>query len=120
MSRIIIGLILLALFGCASQGRKEPGLPNILNFEGKNYIFETALKDYEIEISKPESSEFTVNFPKKEPPNYYNCGGVYSDRSLYGQRILEEADLVLDFKGVKEVWVPLDGESKKIYIFEVR
>ncbi|WP_444922348.1 hypothetical protein ACJJID_08575 [Microbulbifer sp. CnH-101-G] len=113
---------MLALFGCASQGqdKKELALPSILNFEGKNYILEAALKEYEIEVSKPESSEFTVNIPKKEPPNYYNCGGVYSDRFLYGQRVLEEDDLVLDFKGVKEVWIPLDGEPKKIYIFEVR
>ncbi|WNZ56548.1 hypothetical protein QT397_04060 [Microbulbifer sp. MKSA007] len=120
MKYLLLILIFLTICGCASQEPREILLPKIMNIEGKNFISANVFKEYELEINRPKGGEFTVNIPEKEAPNYYACGGVYWDESLYAQKILEEADLVLDFKGVKEVWVPIEGEPKKLYIFEVR
>lgn len=120
MKYLLLILIFFTIGGCTSQEPKEILLPKIMNIDGNNFISVNIFKEYELEISRPNSGEFSVNIPEKEAPNYYACGGVYWDESLYAQKILEEADLVLDFKGVKEVWVPIEGEPKKLYIFEVR
>jgi len=91
-----------------------------MSIEGEIFISAAAFKEHEVNITKPESGEFIVDIPEKEVPFYWTCGGAYWDGLIQGQKILEEADLVLDFKGVKEVWVPIEGKPKKLYIFEVR
>ncbi|WP_444943061.1 hypothetical protein ACJJIK_13605 [Microbulbifer sp. ZKSA006] len=120
MNRIFLAIVLIALGGCASQEVRDIELPTIMNIEGENFISAAAFSEHEVSITRPESAELIVSIPEKEAPIYWSCGGVYWDGLVQGQNILEEADLVLDFKGVKEVWVPIEGEPKKLYIFEVR
>ncbi|MCQ3827844.1 hypothetical protein HXX02_00140 [Microbulbifer elongatus] len=120
MNRIFLAIFLIFISGCASQEERDIELPEIMTIEGKNFISAAAFKEHELSITRPESGELMVTIPEKEAPVYWTCGGVYWDGLVQGQSILEEADLVLDFKGIKEVWVPIEGKPKKLYIFEVR
>ncbi|KUJ82908.1 hypothetical protein AWR36_010180 [Microbulbifer flavimaris] len=120
MNRIFLAIFLIFISGCASQEVRDIELPEIMTIEGKNFISAAAFKEHELSITRPESGELMVTIPEKEAPVYWTCGGVYWDGLVQGQSILEEADLVLDFKGIKEVWVPIEGKPKKLYIFEVR
>lgn len=95
-------------------------LPTILNIEGADFVSARAFNEHQINISKPENGEFIVELPDLQTPNYFVCGSVYWDGLTQGTKILEEAELVLDFKGIKEVWIPIEGSPKKLYVFEVR
>lgn len=121
MKKIYAVCLFLQISGCASQQIQEVRLPTIVNIDGKSFISAEAFKDHGVDIEKPVQEEFIVNVPEKEAPLLSGdwCG-VYWSGLTQGQRILEEADLVLDLKGVREVWVPIEGEPKKLYVFEVR
>lgn len=110
------------LSGCSSPQVKEVELPTILTVDGKDFISAKAFTEHDLKVEKPKNEDFIVSTPENEAPIYLGnwCGVYWSDGLTQGQKILEEADLVLDLKGVREVWVPIEGKPKKLYVFEVR
>ncbi|WKD51684.1 hypothetical protein [Microbulbifer spongiae] len=123
MKKVLLVFVSLAIYACASQGQGELHLPQVKGIEERQFSSIPVFKEHNSNISKPEFTEFMLNVPEKETPllSGYMCGGYLDwDGLIIGQQILEEADLVLDLKHVKEIWVPIEGEPKKLYVFEVR
>lgn len=121
MNRLLALLsVALLLPACAEVTRTKLEFPPVINVGGKDFISLDTLENHEFKVSRPENGEFTVELPQFHLPFYWTCGGVYSSGLVSGTEILDSADTVFDFKGVREVWVPIEGKPRKLYVFELR
>ncbi|WP_444894875.1 hypothetical protein ACJJI5_18600 [Microbulbifer sp. EKSA008] len=119
--KYIVILMSLVLGSCVGQEfSRVERVPSITLDE--NIVYSNAgFEGYDLGFSKPEINVPAVSSLNEMPPyTYSEESGWRGGCIVFDMNFIAEANLILDLKGVKETWTPIDGEPKKLYIFEVR
>ncbi|MDO3385811.1 hypothetical protein QWI17_08175 [Gilvimarinus sp. SDUM040013] len=117
----LVLLIFLGLVGCASTSQVQMAVPELAVSGGAKLT--------DIPLTVPSYIDPVIDLATPDVPGYktedhfsayFSCGWMGSlDHQAQARRILEEAKVRLEIVGSYEKWTPIEGDSRRYYIYKV-